>query len=60
MPLSSRAREISAFIIPSGLFSYTVRSLGLRNAPAIFQRLMNRVISGLEGCAVYLDDVVVL
>lgn len=31
----------------------------MRNAPATFQRLMNRVVSGLEGCAVYLDDVVV-
>ncbi len=52
-------REISAFIVPSGLFSYKVMSFGLRNAPATFQRLMNRVISGLRGCAVYLDDVVV-
>lgn len=25
----------------------------------MFQRLMNTVVSGLEGCAVYLDDVVV-
>jgi len=34
-------------------------SFGLTNAPATFQRLRNRVISGLEGCEVYLDDVVV-
>ncbi len=59
VPLTSRAQEISAFVIPSGLFSYKVMSFGLRNAPATFQRLMNRVIAGLEGCAVYLDDVVV-
>lgn len=32
---------------------------GLRNAPATFQRLMNRVVGGLDGCAVYLDDLVV-
>lgn len=59
VPLTSRAQEISAFVIPSGLFSYKVMSFGLRNAPATFQRLMNRVIAGLEGCAVYLDDVVI-
>ena len=37
-------------------------SFGLRNEaimwPAAFQRLMNHLIAGLEGCAVYLDDVV--
>ena len=59
VPLSARAREISAFITPAGLYEYTVMSFGLRNAPATFQRMMNMVVFGLEGCAVYLDDVVV-
>lgn len=59
VPLTKRAQEISSFVTPFGLFSYQVMSFGLRNAPATFQRLMNRVISGLEGCAVYLDDLVV-
>jgi len=59
VPLTPRAKEISAFITPSGLYSYNIMSFGLRNAPATFQRLMNQVVAGLEGCAVYLDDVVV-
>ncbi len=59
VPLSKRAREICSFVTPSGLYSYTVMPFGLRNAPATFQRLMNEVVSGLQGCAVYLDDVVV-
>ncbi len=59
VPLTKRACEIAAFITSTGLFSYTVMPFGLRNATATFQRLMNRVVSGLEGCAVYLDDVVV-
>lgn len=32
---------------------------GLRNAPATFQRLMHIVLSGIENCEAYLDDVVV-
>ena len=59
VPLTPRASDISAFVTPSGLYSSSVMSFGLWNAPATFQRLMNRVVSGLEGCAVYLDDVVV-
>ena len=59
VPLTRRAQEISAFITPSGLYSYKVMPFGLRNAPATFQRLMNRVVGDLAGCAVYLDDVVV-
>ncbi|KAI2645271.1 Retrovirus-related Pol polyprotein [Labeo rohita] len=59
VPLTPRAREVTSFITSSGLYSYSVMSFGLRNAPATFQRLMNRVVFGLEGCAVYLDDVIV-
>ena len=32
--------------------------LGLRNAPATFQRLMNTVLSGVKNCDAYLDDIV--
>lgn len=31
---------------------------GLRNAAATIQRLMNQVVANIDGCAVYLDDVV--
>ena len=29
---------------------------GMKNSPAMFQRLINTVISGLEGCNAYIDD----
>ena len=38
---------------------YKVMPFGIKNAPATFQRLINTVISGLEGCSAYIDDVVV-
>ena len=59
VPLSKHAQDISAFVTPTGLYSYTVMPFGLRNSPATFQCLMNRVVSGLEGCSVYLDDMVI-
>lgn len=59
VPLTPQAQEISAFVTPSGLFSYTVMGFRLRNAPATFQRLMNQVVNGLAGYALYLDDVIV-
>ena len=59
VPLTTRAQKITAFTTPSGLYSYKVMSFGLRKAPATFQRLMNKVVAGLEGVADYLDDVIV-
>lgn len=57
--MSKRAQEISAFITPVGLYSYKVMPFGLKTAPATFQHLMNRVVSGLKGCSVYLDDLII-
>jgi len=58
VPLTERAREISAFATPDGLYHYTVMPFGMKNAPATFQRMINRVIGGLEGCRAYIDDVI--
>jgi len=58
VPLSRRAQELSAFVTPDGLFQYRVMPFGMKNAPATFQRMMNKVISGLDGCEVYIDDLV--
>ena len=58
VPLTPRAAEISAFVTPDCFMQYSVMAFGLRNAPASFQRLMNKVLVNIPNCEVYLDDIV--
>ena len=57
--------EKTAFIAPQGLFQFRVMPFGLMDAPSVFQRLMTRVLMGLnpedgtDFVAVYIDDVLV-
>ena len=37
VPLTPRAREIAAFVTPTGFYQYTVMPFGMKNAPATFQ-----------------------
>lgn len=59
--LTERAKKKSAFVVRGGLYEFNVMPFGLCNAPATFQRLMERVLSGLqwEMLMLYLDDVIV-
>lgn len=59
VPLTERAKPISAFVTPFGLWEFVVLPFGMRNAPGTFQRLMNHLIAELPGVRVYLDDLVV-
>ena len=58
--LSQDARAKIAFATHSGLFQFQVTPFGLCNAPATFERLMDRVLQGLRWsrCLVYLDDII--
>ncbi|KAL2099462.1 hypothetical protein ACEWY4_005942 [Coilia grayii] len=58
VPLSDHAKEVSAFVTPDGLYQCCTLPLGMKNAPACFQRLMNQVTSGLSNVVTYIDDVV--
>ncbi len=58
VPLTPRASEMSAFVTLDHFLQYKVMPFGLRNAPATFQQLMSKVLSGVPNCEAYLDDVV--
>ncbi|CAK9832809.1 Retrovirus-related Pol polyprotein from transposon 297 [Anthophora retusa] len=51
----------TAFSTPYGHYQFNRMPFGLRNAPSTFQRLMDSVLSGLQGneMFVYLDDIVI-
>ncbi|GFX55586.1 retrovirus-related Pol polyprotein from transposon 17.6 [Trichonephila clavipes] len=55
-------QDKTAFVCPFGTYRYLRMPYGLRNAPATFQRLMNRFCNGLEDILAlpYLDDIIVL
>ena len=61
IPLHPDSRAKTAFSTPYGHLEFTRMPFGLKNAPATFQRLMDRVLTGLQGIElfVYMDDIVV-
>ena len=50
IPLTDRAKEISAFVTPDRLYQYKVMSFAMKNFPAKFKRLVNSLIINLAGC----------
>ena len=57
--MSPDASRKAVFVTHEGLFQFRVMPFGLCNAPAMFERLMDRVLTGMRWsrCLVYLDDV---
>ena len=58
--MSPEAKRKAAFVTNEGLFQFRVMPFGLCNAPATFERLMDRDLCGMRWsrCLVYLDDVI--
>ena len=61
MELAPEDRPKTAFPIGQGLWQFRVMPYGLCNAPATFERLMERVLADIpqKQCVVYLDDLLV-
>ena len=54
IPLTDSAKEISAFVTPDGFDAFWHERF-----PATFQRLVYRLIFGLDGCKAYIDDTII-
>lgn len=55
-------QDKTAFVTPFGMYRFTKMAFGLRNAPATFQRLIDRLRAGLGDVKLlaYLDDLILL
>ena len=58
MGLSAKARPKSAFVTPTK-YEFIRCPFGLMQAPANFQRLINKVLAGLDFMFGYLDDILI-
>lgn len=60
IPMAPKDAPKTAFSTPYGHYQFKRMPFGLKNAPATFQRLMDNVLSGLQGneLFVYMDDIV--
>ena len=59
LPLEDGSKQYVVINTHRGLFRYTRLPFGISSAPGIFQRVIERLLQGVKGVAVYLDDILI-
>ena len=54
VPLADHAREILALCTPNAPYQYQFMPFGKKNAPAMFQRMVNHIVTDIEGFEAYM------
>lgn len=57
--LDEPSRNLTCINTHKGLFRYTRLVFGLSNAPCIFQQSMDKLLAGIEGTCIFLDDLLI-
>ena len=59
MHLHPESQEYTAFVTPHGVYQWTVLPMGVKNGPAMFQRMIQWSLRDLTHVLVYIDDILV-
>ena len=60
LPIAEDDQHKTAFTGPDGeVYVWRKAAMGLSNSPAAFQRFMARVLQGIPGVSVYIDDITI-
>ena len=57
--LDEESRRYVTINTHKGLYRYTRIPFGIASAPAIFQRIMDSILQGIDGVVCYIDDIIV-
>ena len=59
LPLAEESRYITTFITPRGCYRFKRTPFGLSDASEAFQKMMDKILFGVEGVRISIDDVVI-
>lgn len=61
VPIADHCKHLTAFVTPDGLYEFNRMPFGLANAPAVFQRMINKVLGSARftKATAYMDDVLI-
>ena len=59
IPLHPESRAKTAMNLTGKRYQWRVMPMGIKNGPAIFQRVMDHVLQGLNCADVYIDDIII-
>ena len=60
IPLTEKSRLVTTYLTPFGRYCFTKLPFGISSGPELFQKRMSQILSGLDGVACLIDDILVM